>query len=182
MATILDQNILPINNKIKQYVPKMKSLSGKMLAELPSLLNSFLIINEFNLEFDTYGNPFIVTEKNERVSLAIAIVSGKEIYAYDRTNKELNLNDGIDIVGSIGYGVPSLFFKIPHKFWNIKIKTAKLAYNYAWEKTDKKGDKENIIMPIILIELDSNDINTVLINKLIKPTSKMKVVINELIE
>ena len=134
---------------------------------------------EINVEVDAYGNPFI-SLGNTRVSLAIAITSKDGICTYNRKGTELNLNDGVvDVIGSVGYGTPSLFFKVPPELWQTKVKSAKIAQNYAWEITDCVGDKEIVKMPIIILQME-DVFCTVQVEDIENPTAKMQVVIKEL--
>ena len=179
MAKVIYQGPAPFGPMLEQYVPDMKKFEGKMLAELPAMLNSFLAMNDFSLDVDSYGNPYIVGEKDCRVSLTIAVVNGNEVCTYKRDGTE-NQNNGIDAIGAVGYGLSSLLFKIPKEMWGIKIKSAKIAKNYAWETTDGNGDKGLIKMPIILLELEENPMCSIPVADIQNPTAKMQVVINEL--
>jgi len=131
------------------------------------------------VEEDPYGNPFI-SLGDIRVSLVIAIVSKGEICTYKRKGTEINQNHGIDAIGSVGYGVPSMFFKIPSELWSSKIKSATLAKNYAEEYTDGDGDKKLIKMPVIILEMEEEVFCTIPVLEIQNPTAKMQVVIEEL--
>ena len=179
MAEVVKQGISPMVEELKVFVPKMETIKGKLLAELPHIFNGFLAKKEFYLAEDAYGNPFIDLG-DTRVSLVIAIVSDNEVCTYERKGTELNLNDGIDAIGSVGYGVPSLFFKVPSELWSSKIKSATLAKNYAWEKTDGDGDKKWVKMPVIILEMEEDIFCTIPQKGIKKPTAKMQVVLEEL--
>jgi len=179
MAKVLDQGILPINEQISLLVPNLDKLSGKMLAELPCFFNAFLATNSFDLQQDQYGNPFVVFE-NSRLSLAVAIVSNSKLVAYKRTGNEQNFNEGTDIIGSVGYAIPGIFFKVSQDFWNVKVLKAILCKNLAWEKTDGVNDLENILMPVILLEVDDARLILVEPCDIQEPTAKMACVIKEL--
>lgn len=179
MAKVIEQGVSPITNDLEVFVPEMETIQGKMLAELPHIFNGFLAKKQFFVAEDPYGNPYIDLG-DTRVSLVIAIITENGICTYKRKGTELNFNDGIDAIGSVGYGIPSLFFKIPSEMWNQKIKSAKLAQNYAWEKTDGDGDKKWVKMPVIILEIQENVFCTIPKEKIQKPTAKMQVVLNEL--
>ena len=180
MAKVIKQGISPVDNTITRFVPDVEKLQGKMMAELPAVLNAFLALNNFKLEVDSYGNPFIVDEKDSRISIAVAIVNGDEVCTYRRKGNELNLNQGVDVIGAVGYALSSLFYKLPKELWSIKVKKASLARNYAWETTDGDGDKELVKMPIILLELEENPMCSIPILEVQNPTAKMQAVIEEL--
>ena len=180
MAKVIRQGISPYDSILAQYVPGMEKFEGKLLAELPALLNGFLAVNNFKLEVDNYGNPYIVGEKDCRVSLAIGIVDGDKVCTYERNNSGLNLNNGIDVIGAVGYGLSSLLHKVPEKYWGFRVKNARIAKNYAWETTDGDGDKTLIKMPIILLELEKNPMCPISIKDIQNPTAKMQAVIEEL--
>ena len=134
---------------------------------------------EINVEVDAYGNPFI-SVADIRISLAVALVAKNGICVYKRKGNELNFNDGVDdVIGSVGYGTPSLFFKVPPELWQTKVKSAKIAQNYAWEITDCVGDKEIVKMPIIILQME-DVFCTVQVEDIENPTAKMQVVIKEL--
>ena len=187
MAKILGQGIKPITKDLEVFVPEMEAIEGKMLAEILGVFNAFLFsllkkkeIELKNIEEDIYGNPFISLEYT-RISLAIALVTKNGICVYDRKGTELNFNDKLDVIGSVGYGTPSLFFKISSEMWKTKVISAKIAENYAWEITDCVGDKKLVQMPIIILEMEEGVFSTIQVEDIREPTSKMQVVLEHLL-
>ena len=186
MAKVLRQGFSPMIRKVDNLVPEMESLKGKMLVEIPHIFNAFLVdllakekINVENIEVDSYGNPFI-SVADIRISLAVALVAKNGICVYKRKGNELNFNDGVDdVIGSVGYGTPSFFFKVPAGLWQTKVISAEIAQNYAWEKTDCFGDKEIVEIPIVILKIEENVFCTK-VEDIENPTAKMKIVIKEL--
>ena len=180
MAKVIEQGFSPVGPIIEQFIPSLEPLKGMKLGLLPSYLDNYLKDNDFILEKDSFGNPYIVDKKDNRVAIAIAIVDGNEVCAYTRDGSEPNLNDGIDIIGSMGYALPSLKHKVSEEMLELKIHSARLAENYAWETTDGDGDKRLVKMPIILLELEESSMCSVPVADIQNPTAKMQVVIDEL--
>lgn len=193
MAKIEDQGIRPLDKKDMEFIPDLKALQcgtpyAKKLGALPAYLASALtkIVLDTNstIKSDGFGWYYPVRKNGNRVSLVVAIVnSNNEVCTYDRKNddigKEQNTNIGIDAIGSKGYCVNGLYDKVPKELWDIRIKSAKIAKNIAWEKTDSNGDCENVDMPVILIELEENPMCMVKADSINDATAKMQVVINE---
>lgn len=194
MTEILDEGIKPLTKQIIEFIPDLKALQcgtdyakklGALPAYLASALPSIVIKTNSSIQSDGFGWYYPVTKDGARVSLVIAIInSDKTVCTYERKGndigKEQNKNIGIDAIGSKGYGINGLYDKVPAELWNIKIKSAKIAQNMAWEKTDGINDCKNVSMPVILIELEENPLCSVPINEIDKPTAKMEVVIKEL--
>ena len=132
---------------------RLPTIIAKHLAEVPVKLTG-LVARAKEIGWDSYGNPFILRDETTRVSLAAVIRCGEEIFVFDRQDKDLeNKNEKVDIVGSVGFGLPSLFHKVPQGLWEKPVKSVVFTDYMAVETTDGEGDLPNILMPIVVIDL-----------------------------
>ena len=107
------------------------------LAEAPVKLTG-LVAGAKEIGWDSYGNPFVRKDDKTRVSLAAVIRCEEEIFVFNRREEYLkHLNEEADIVGSVGFGLPSVV----------------LTDYMAQETTDGEDDLPNILMPIVIINL-----------------------------
>lgn len=160
---------------------RLPTIEAKYLAEVPVKLTG-LVTRAKEIGWDSHGNPFIRKDDNTRVSLAAVIRCEKEIFVFDRREKYLenlneevdivgsvdlellllfdevpqgleNPNENLDIVGSVGFGLPSLFDKVPQGLWRYPVTSVVFTDYMAVETTDGEGDLPNILMPIVVIDL-----------------------------
>ena len=132
---------------------RLPTIEAKYLAEVPVKLTG-LVARAKEIGWDSYGNPFILRNENTRVSLAAVIRCGEKIFLFDRQDKKLeNENKKVDIIGSVGFGLPSLFHKVPQGLWGKPVKSVVFTDYMAQETTDGEGDLPNVWMPIIIIDL-----------------------------
>lgn len=132
---------------------RLPTIIAKHLAEVPVKLTG-LVTRAKEIGWDSYGNPFILRNENTRVSLAAVIRCGEKIFLFDRQDKKLeNENKKVDIIGSVGFGLPSLFHKVPQGLWGKPVKSVVFTDYMAVETTDGEGDLPNVWMPIIIIDL-----------------------------
>ena len=132
---------------------RLPTINAKHLAEVPVKLTG-LVARAKEIGWDYYGNPFILRDENTRVSLAAVIRCGAEIFVFDRQGKNLeNENEKVDIIGSVGFGLSSLFHKVPQGLWGYPVKSVVFTDYMAQETTDGEGDLPNVLMPIVIIDL-----------------------------
>lgn len=132
---------------------RLPTIIAKHLAEVPVKLTG-LVARAKEIGWDSYGNPFILRDENTRVSLAAVIRCGEKIFLFDRQDKKLeNENKKVDIIGSVGFGLPSLFHKVPQGLWGKPVKSVVFTDYMAQETTDGEGDLPNVWMPIVIIDL-----------------------------
>lgn len=123
------------------------------LAEVPVRLTG-LVARAKEIGWDSHGNPFVRKDDKIRVSLAAVIRCGEKIFVFNRREEYLkNLNEKVDIVGSVGFGLPSLFHKVPPGLWGYPVTSVTFTDYMAQETTDGEGDLPNILMPIVIINL-----------------------------
>ena len=78
----------------------------------------------------------------------------EKIFVFNRREEYLkNLNKKVDIVGSVGFGLPSFFLKVPPGLWEYPVTSVVFTDYMAQETTDGEGDLPNILMPIVIINL-----------------------------
>jgi hypothetical protein len=193
MAYVTNQGVIPITKELMEFIPDLISLQcetpyAKKLVALPAFLAAALpdIVKKTGSKIgsDGFGWSYPIT-KDARVSLVIAIVNSKnEVCIYDRRDNDIGLeqnsNIGADALGSKGFAVNSLYDKVPEEAWSRRIKSARIAREIAWEKTDGLDDCVNVFMPVIVIELKDNPLPSISVSEITNPTAKMQVVINEL--
>ena len=132
---------------------RLPTIEAKYLAEVPVKLTG-LVTRAKEIGWDSYGNPFVRKDEKTRVSLAAVIRCGEEIFVFDRQGKTLeNENKKADIIGSVGFGLPSLFHKVPQGLWEKPVTSVVFTDYMAQETTDGEGDLPNILMPIVVIDL-----------------------------
>ena len=132
---------------------RLPTIIAKHLAEVPVKLTG-LVTRAKEIGWDSYGNPFILRNENTRVSLAAVIRCGEKIFLFDRQDKKLeNENKKVDIIGSVGFGLPSLFHKVPQGLWGKPVTSVVFTDYMAQETTDGEGDLPNVWMPIVIIDL-----------------------------
>ena len=123
------------------------------LAEVPVKLTG-LVAGAKEIGWDSYGNPFVRKDDKTRVSLAAVIRCEEEIFIFNRREEYLkNLNEKADIVGSVGFGLLSLFHKVPRGLLEYPVTSVVFTDYMAQETTDGEGDLPNILMPIVIINL-----------------------------
>ncbi len=151
-AKTLLLNLLKVDNDWKSG-HRLPTIEAKYLAEVPVKLTG-LVTRAKEIGWDSYGNPFILRNENTRVSLAAVIRCGEKIFLFDRQDKKLeNENKKVDIIGSVGFGLPSLFHKVPQGLWGKPVKSVVFTDYMAQETTDGEGDLPNVWMPIVIIDL-----------------------------
>ena len=151
-AKTLLLNLLKVDNDWKSG-HKLPTIEVKYLAEVPVKLTG-LVAKAKEIGWDSYGNPFVRKDEKTRVSLAAVIRCGEEIFVFDRREKYLeNLNEEVDIVGSVGFGLSSLFHKVPQGLWGYPVTSVTFTDYIAQETTDGEGDLPNVWMPIVIIDL-----------------------------
>ncbi|MGP1583236.1 MAG: hypothetical protein ACTTH6_03375 [Candidatus Altimarinota bacterium] len=179
-AKTLLLNLLKVDNDWKSG-HRLPTIEAKYLAEVPVKLTG-LVTRAKEIGWDSHGNPFIRKDDNTRVSLAAVIRCEKEIFVFDRREKYLenlneevdivgsvdldlpslfdevlqgleNPNEEVDIVGSVGFGLPSLFHKVPQGLWGYPVTSVTFTDYMAVETTDGEGDLPNVWMPIVIIDL-----------------------------
>ena len=97
---------------------RLPTIEAKYLAEVPVKLTG-LVTRAKEIGWDSHGNPFIRKDDNTRVSLAAVIRCEKEIFVFDRREKYLeNLNEEVDIVGSVDLELLLLFDEVPQGLEN----------------------------------------------------------------
>lgn len=132
---------------------RLPTIEAKYLAEVPVKLTG-LVTRAKEIGWDSYGNPFILRNENTRVSLAAVIRCGEKIFLFDRQDKKLeNENKKVDIIGSVGFGLSSLFHKVPQGLWGYPVTSVTFTDYMAQETTDGEGDLPNVWMPIVIIDL-----------------------------
>ena len=123
------------------------------LAEVPVRLTG-LVARAKEIGWDSHGNPFVRKDDKTRVSLAAVIRCEEKIFVFNRREEYLkNLNEKVDIVGSVGFGLPSFFLKVPPGLWEYPVTSVVFTDYMAQETTDGEGDLPNILMPIVIINL-----------------------------
>lgn len=128
-------------------------IKPEYLADVPVMLTG-LVAGAKEIGWDSYGNPFVRKDDKTRVSLAAVIRCEEKIFVFNRREEYLkNLNKKVDIVGSVGFGLPSLFPKVPPGLWGYPVTSVVLTDYMAQETTDGEGDLPNILMPIVIINL-----------------------------
>lgn len=151
-AKTLLLNLLKVDNDWKSG-HKLPTIEVKYLAEVPVKLTG-LVAKAKEIGWDSYGNPFVRKDEKTRVSLAAVIRCGEEIFVFDRREKYLeNLNEEVDIVGSVGFGLSSLFHKVPQGLWGYPVTSVVFTDYMTVETTDGEGDLPNVWMPIVIIDL-----------------------------
>ncbi len=151
-AKTLLLNLLKVDNDWKSG-HKLPTIEVKYLAEVPVKLTG-LVAKAKEVGWDSYGNPFILRNENTRVSLAAVIRCGEKIFLFDRQDKKLeNENKKVDIIGSVGFGLSSLFHKVPQGLWGYPVTSVTFTDYMAQETTDGEGDLPNVWMPIVIIDL-----------------------------
>ena len=132
---------------------QLPSIKADYLEEVPVKLTG-LVAGAKEIGWDSYGNPFVHKDDKTRVSLAAVIRCEEKIFVFNRREKYLkNLNEKVDIVGSVGFGLPSFFHKVPQDLWAYPVTSVALTDYMAQETTDGEGDLPNILMPIVIINL-----------------------------
>jgi len=160
MAKVLTQNVKKGALKIlKQLGVEIERFSPNIIAQIAIMSTGLLAkVQPKNIEFDAYENPFILTDRDERVSLALVIIHNNKIFVYNREGKDLqNLNEKLDVIGAVGFGVSSGPFKWPNEMNMVSVKKSYFSDFYAEEKTDGNGDKKTVLMPIVVVELENID-------------------------
>lgn len=158
MAKVVEQKVKEGALKIlKQVGVNQEKFSPSIVAQVPIMATGLLAkVKPENIDFDAYNNPFILTNKGERVSLAAVIVYKNKIFVYNREGKNLqNLNEKLDVIGAIGFGISSGPFKWPNEMNIKKVKKSYFSDFYAEEITDGNGDRKKILIPIVVIELEN---------------------------
>lgn len=123
------------------------------LAEVPVRLTG-LVARAKEIGWDSHGNPFVRKDDKTRVSLAAVIRCEEKIFVFNRREEYLkNLNEKVDIVGSVGFGLPSFFLKVPPGLWEYPVTSVVFTDYMAQETTDGEDDLPNILMPIVIINL-----------------------------
>lgn len=123
------------------------------LAEVPVRLTG-LVARAKEIGWDSHGNPFVRKDDKTRVSLAAVIRCEEKIFVFNRREEYLkNLNKKVDIVGSVGFGLPSFFLKVPPGLWEYPVTSVVFTDYMAQETTDGEDDLPNILMPIVIINL-----------------------------
>lgn len=151
-AKTLLLNLLKVDNDWKSG-HKLPTIEVKYLAEVPVKLTG-LVAKAKEIGWDSYGNPFVRKDEKTRVSLAAVIRCGEEIFVFDRREKYLeNLNEEVDIVGSVGFGLSSLFHKVPQGLWGYPVTSVVFTDYMTVETTDGEGDLPNVWMTIVIIDL-----------------------------
>lgn len=151
-AKTLLLNLLKVDNDWKSG-HKLPTIEVKYLAEVPVKLTG-LVAKAKEIGWDSYGNPFVRKDEKTRVSLAAVIRCGEEIFVFDRREKYLeNLNEEVDIVGSVDLDLPSLFHKVPQGLWGYPVTSVVFTDYMTVETTDGEGDLPNVWMPIVIIDL-----------------------------
>lgn len=155
MATIIAQHIESGAQKLLSSLDvSVERFSPGIIAEVPVKATGLLAGVDARIEFDAYNNPFVVTAEGNRVSLAVVITHQNRVFVYSREGKTLqNTNTGIDIIGSVGFGVSAWFHKIPAELCYKKIANVRFSDLMAVEQTDGQGDKGEVKMPIVLVEV-----------------------------
>lgn len=132
---------------------QLPSIKSDYLAEVPVRLTG-LVAGAKEIGWDAYGNPFVRKDDKTRVSLAAVIRCEEKIFVFNRRGEYLkNLNEKVDIVGSVGFGLPSFFHKVPTGLWEYPVTSVVFTDYMAQETTDGEGDLPNILMPIVIINL-----------------------------
>ena len=160
MAKVKSQTVKKGALKIlEQNGVDVKRFTPNIIAQVPIMGTALLAtVKPKYIGWDQYNNPYIVSKSDERIALAAVIVCGNKIFVFNRENKELqNLNEKLDVVGAVGFGISSGPFKWPNEINNSKVTSVKFSDYYALEITDGDGDKEKVIMPIVVVNIDSMD-------------------------
>ena len=132
---------------------QLPSIKADYLEEVPVKLTG-LVAGAKEIGWDSYGNPFVRKDDKTRVSLAAVIRCEEKIFVFNRRGEYLkNLNEKVDIVGSVGFGLPSFFHKVPTGLWEYPVTSVVFTDYMAQETTDGEGDLPNILMPIVIINL-----------------------------
>lgn len=158
MAKVLEQGVEKgAKDLLEQLGVNLENFQPNVLAQVPIMATALLSeVDNTLIEYDAYCNPYIVTNMDERVSLAAAIIYQNKIFVYNRENKDLqNLNEKLDVIGAVGFGLSSGPFKWPVEMSLSNVKSYYFSEYYAEEKTDGTDDKKIVKMPIVVVELDS---------------------------
>lgn len=132
---------------------QLPPIESDYLEEVPVKLTG-LVAGAKEIGWDSYGNPFVRKDDKTRVSLAAVIRCEEKIFVFNRREEYLkNLNEEADIVGSVGFGLPSFFHKVPQDLWAYPVTSVVFTDHMAQETTDGEGDLPNILMPIVIINL-----------------------------
>lgn len=155
MAKILNQYIeTDAKTLLKELSVPMERFSPGVVAQIPIMATGLLAGLDAKVEWDAYNNPFIVAE-NSRIALATVLVYENKIFVYNREGLDLqNLNEKLDVIGAIGFGISSGPFKWPVEMTMKKIKSVKFSDFMAVEETDGDGDYGLVKMPIVVVEVE----------------------------
>jgi hypothetical protein len=160
MAKVLEQKVKEgALNILKQIGVDIEHFTPNIVAQVPIMATGLLAkVKPGNIDFDAYNNPFILTNEGERVALALVIIYNNKIFVFNREGKNLqNLNEKLDVIGAVGFGISSGPFKWPNEMNMLKITRSYFSDFYAEEKTDGDGDKKIVLMPIVVVELENID-------------------------
>lgn len=155
MAQVKNQFVTTDGKKLLESIGvSVERFAPGIVAEIPVKATGLLAGTPVTIEFDAYGNPFAVTENDERVALAVALTHKDKVFVFNRDGKTLqNANAGIDVIGSVGFGISALFHKIPAALAYKKVASVRVTDYVAVEETDGQGDKAVVKMPIVIVEV-----------------------------
>lgn len=182
MAKIIHEYVVNDSRLLEMLDINLHNFAKTMLCEIPVKATGLLAKTKEHIEWDKYGNPYIVKD-NARISLAAAIIHKDKVFCFDRKDKAFeNESNKIDVIGSVGFGLPSLMHKIPVKMFQKKILNTNWSPYVAIEETDGYGDKKMIKMPILVIELEETDGIEQFFSELPKTSEKNTAKLNAAIE
>lgn len=163
MATVVAQEVQRgAITLLEEHQVPCERFTPNVLGQVPIMATALLAGNSSTIGWDNYNNPFIKTNifngKEARVSLAVALVYEDNIFVYNRDGLDLqNLNPKLDVIGSVGFGVSAGPFKWPPEMTLKKIASVRFSDYLAVEHTDGNGDRETVIMPIVVVRLEGID-------------------------
>lgn len=157
MATIIAQRVESGAQKLLSNLPTQR-FQPRIVAEIPVKATGILAGTAQEIEWDNYNNPYVVVD-GARVALAVVLTHENKVFVYNRdgvnihNEKNTNTNVTFDIIGAVGFGVSSLFYKIPTELVMKKVAHVNISDHLAVEETDGQGDKAVVKMPIVIVEV-----------------------------
>lgn len=162
MANIVAQRVESGAQELLSKIPTNR-FSPRIVGEIAIKATGLLAGSSESIEWDKYDNPFVVID-GARVSLALVLTHQDKVFVYNRNGAtnlhgetNTNVNEDIDIIGAIGFGVSSLLYKIPAELVTKKVANSRFSDYLALEETDGTDDKAVVKMPIVICELTDVD-------------------------
>lgn len=123
---------------------------------------------EYRKKLHSMSDDENLTFWNTRISTFIIFTDGVSVLLYDRKNDSSHqavLNNKLDCHGAVAFHNPSLEFKLPKEFMDVKVNEMKPIPGLALEKTAKKlwklpiiSTKKAVVMMGFATYIDTNDL------------------------